>query len=106
MILNGLEMIAIFQRLPPPVDDDDIPYVANFFAFSTEHFGELFAEHAVRIGANILASGTWLIRLIDPAILSLIANTIREVPDDDKLVILGGNQHSLNQVIANIAKFT
>ena len=100
------ELATILGMLPPPVDDDDIPFVATFFVYAMQHFGDVFAEHIPQIGINVLASGTWLIRIINPEILAQITAVIREIPDEEKLMLLKGNQHSLNQVMFNIQQFS
>jgi hypothetical protein len=100
------ELELVLPMLPPPVDDDDIPFVARFLSFAMPVWGHEVGPHAARIAVNVLACGEWLVRLIPQEAMTALRAIVREVPDDDVLVMLKWNHCHFAQLQKTLDRAT
>jgi hypothetical protein len=96
----------VLPMLPPPVDDDDIPFVGRFLSFAMPIWAGPVGPHAARIAVNVMASGEWLVRLIPQEAIIALCAIVGEFPDDDVLAILKWNYCHFAQLQKNLGRAT
>ena len=99
------DLNAILSLLPPVVDDDDIPFAAQFICFAMNKWPALVSQHINRISVNIFASGDWCLRIIPREVMLALASVIRAIPNEELQIYVKYNQHYIMQINNNISKF-
>ena len=99
------ELNKVLECLPPVIDDDDMPFTAQFLYHALQQWPDAVTPHAKRILVNVFASGEWCLNLAPREVLATLAGLVQEIPEAEVMELLKWNQHHLLQLKKNIEKY-
>lgn len=100
------DLNVVLSLLPPVVDDDDIPFTAQFIFLAHQKWPELTSPHIQRICVNVFASGEWCLRIVPPEVMHALASVVAAIPQDQLQIFVKYNQHLIFQIQSNLSRFS
>ena len=99
------DLNTVLALLPPVIDDDDMPFTAQFLCHALQQWPDAVRPHMKRILVNIFASGEWCLKLAPRDAMSTLASLIQQIPEPELLELVKWNQHHLLQITKNIKRY-
>ncbi|OHT04820.1 hypothetical protein TRFO_27604 [Tritrichomonas foetus] len=100
------DLNVVLSLLPPVVDDDDIPFAAQFICVAAQKWPNLVSQHINRIAVSIFASGEWCLKIVPNEVMVALKAVITAIPEDQLQMFVKWNQHYIMQIQSNISKLS
>lgn len=100
------DLNIVLSLLSLPVDDDDIPFAAQFICIAMQKWPALVNNHIQRVAVNVFASGEWCLRIVPKEVMTALAQVISSISQEQLQIFVKHNQHYIMQIQTNLSKFS